>query len=106
MKQGFGIAGLIIAFLAIFAPYGVNIAAVVIAMLLVCIAALAGDRAWAIATSLLSAANLFLFSPLTLAALGVGGGSWVIIIALCILALPIVAIALNASGKMAISKQS
>ncbi len=101
MKQGFGIAALVVAILAIFVPfYSVVVSGV--ALILAAVAALAGDRPFAIATPLIAAANLFLFSPVTLAGLAHSSGGWVIV--LIFLALPVAAIALNASGKLVLGE--
>jgi hypothetical protein len=104
MKVGFGIAALVIALLAIFAPYGVNLVASAVAILLACLAAFAGDRAFSVATSLICIVNFFLFSPFTLAAISVAGGAMAVVFVMLVAATPFVAIALNASGKVVISQ--
>jgi hypothetical protein len=105
MRTGFGITGLIIAIAAIFAPYGINFIVGAIALLLVSIAALAGERVFATVTALLSAANLFLFSPVTLAAvLNTQKEVGLLTGILAFIALPFIAMALNASGKLALKR--
>lgn len=66
MGKGFGIAGLVLAILSAFAAYGFNFGAIWIAMILCTVAALSGDRAFSIASILIAAVGLLLFSPLTL----------------------------------------
>jgi hypothetical protein len=103
MKTGFGIAGLIVAILAIIVPAPINVILTLIAILLVCISAFAGDRPFAIITVILAAVNLFILSPLTLASIA-AGGPVSLLLAVTVLALPILAIMLNASGKVVFGK--
>ena len=103
MKVGFGIAGLVIAILGIFSPLTYSLYVGAAALILVSIGALAGERALAVATALIVAANLFLFSPVTMAWLtddGPHNGRYLWVVIIIFLAMPFIAIALNASGKV------
>lgn len=66
MARGFGIAGLVLAVLSTFAFYGFNFAAIWLAMILCSIAILNGERALSIASLLIAAAGLLIFSPMTM----------------------------------------
>lgn len=93
MDKGLGIAGLVFAIIALFFPFGIVLSAV--AILLTSIAALAGDRPFTIATLAIAAVNTFLLSPSTWIFMQEPAFVLGVIVAA---ALPIVAIALNASG--------
>jgi FHA domain len=103
MAKGLGIAGLVLAIVAIFTPV-VSLFVTLIAMVLVSVAALFGDRVFAVAAVTIGAVNTFFLSPLTLVAMvgeaGGHGSYYLLIIALVFLVSPIVAIVLNASGKL------
>ena len=108
MAKGFGIAAMIIAIIAIFVPFPVTFIPVVAALALAVIAALAGDRVFATVTAIISALNVVMFSPLLFAFLMDGsarGGSAYLLPMLAALAAPFVAMALNASGKLAFGKK-
>ena len=97
MAKGFGIAALVLAIVAIFVPgYGTLLSG--LALILAAIGALAGDRAFAVATPLIAAANAYFLSPLLWHAAGQGGSGGVVLLILAFLALPLVAIGLNANG--------
>jgi hypothetical protein len=105
MEKSFGIAGIIAAVVAIIAPYGLNLAVIAVALLLVSAGALAGERTFAVAAALVCAANIFVFSPLTLlAVMGAENEGGFLGVVLVFLALPFAAIALNASGKVVLNK--
>ena len=74
MNKGFGIAALVIAIIAIFIPV-VGIFFSGAGLILAAIAALAGDRAFAVATLLIAGVNTFFMSPSVWAALA-GSGRW------------------------------
>lgn len=64
MNKGLGIGAMVVAILAIFVPV-VTIYVVWLALALAILAALMGDRVFPIVTVLISAINLFFFSPMT-----------------------------------------
>jgi hypothetical protein len=101
MRQGFGIAALVVVILAIFVPlYSFIVSG--LALILAAVAALAGDRPFAIATPLIAAANFLLLSPVALAYVDSHSGAWLIV--LIFLALPFAAISLNSSGKVVLGE--
>lgn len=111
MVLGFGITALILTVLAIFAPGGINLILVAIAVTLSIVAALFGDRAFSIITSILSYVNILLLSPATLFSLSMMEGKtqehgWTgpLIFVLIGIALPIVAVGLNASNVLKLNK--
>ena len=102
MAKGFGIAALIVALVAFGVPL-VGLFVSGLALLLAAIGALAGDRVFAIATPILVAINTFVLSPTTWMALAGGSngeGKVLTVVILAALALPIIAIFLNVSGKI------
>jgi len=104
MANGFGIAALVFAILAIFIPFGIVISA--IAIVLAIVAALAGDKMFAIATAVIALVNTLFLSPSTWIVLSgsdpnASGILKVLIFVVCLL--PIGAILLRASGKASIS---
>src|SRR5262245_32489584 len=101
MAKGFGIAALVFALLAIPLPFGFVLSA--IAMICAAIAALAGDRGFAIASLVIAAVNTFVLSPTTYMFLhggDPGARAFFVTLVLIFGALPIVAIVLNSSGKL------
>ena len=104
--KGVGIAALVIAIVSIFTPI-VTLYVIWVALLIAGIAGLMGDRSFTIATIAISAVNLVLLSPVTLAVLigtseGQGGDGGLIAITTVFFALPVGAIILSASGKAAL----
>jgi hypothetical protein len=101
MAKGFGIAALVFALIAIFIPFGFVLSG--IAILLACVAALAGDRTFTIATTVIAVVNTLFLSPSTWIFLGGNDPSaqramtTMIVVGV---ALPIIAIVLNATGKV------
>lgn len=85
----FGIAGLAIAVLAIFMPF-YTLQALMAALAMASIGAYLGDRIWFLVTTMICVLNLFLFSPVTLAALALevrfGGIRYALLIGTCFLA--------------------
>jgi hypothetical protein len=107
MSKGFGIAALVCAILAIFIPLGIFLSAV--AIVLACIAALAGDRIFATATAIIAVVNTLFLSPSTWIMLGGGDPAAKSFMTGLILvggALPFVAMALNAAGKISLKSRS
>ena len=109
MAKGFGIAALVVAIIAIFVPfYGIHLSA--IALILAALAALAGDRAFAVATPIIAAADAYFLTPSLWLAMkgteqsGGSGGLWMGLIVF--LAAPFVAIALNASGMIVLDRKT
>lgn len=103
MGKGFGIAALVFALLAIFMPMGFVLSA--IAMVLAAVAALAGDRTFTIASLAIAAVNTIFLSPSTWIMLGGGdpGARSAMLTGIIIFGgLPILAMILNASGKLVI----
>ena len=103
MAKGFGIAALVFALLAIFFPIGIVLSG--IAMLLASIAALAGDRTFTIASLAIAIVNTFALSPSTWIMLQGGdpGAQAAMTTAILVgIGLPIVAMILNATGKLVI----
>ena len=101
MSKGFGIAALVCAIVAIFIPFGIVVSAV--AIVLACIAALAGDRIFATATAVIALVNTLFLSPSTWIMLGgndPGAHSFMMTLILVGVAFPFVAMALNAAGKL------
>ena len=113
MAKGFGIIGLILASGAIFIPF-VSRFVIWLALLLVTVSALAGDRLFAVATVIASFLNVVFWSPATMLMLigDVGasrqfaehGSPMVFILALILFAAPIVAVILNATGKVVLAQ--
>lgn len=104
MANGFEIAALVFAILAIFIPFGIVISA--IAIILAIVAALSGDKTFAIATAVIALVNTLFLSPSTWIVLSgsdanASGILKVLIFVICLL--PIGAIFLRASGKASIS---
>ena len=94
--------------LTFFVPF-VGILGTGLAMILAAVGALAGDRVFAIITSLVGAISVFVFSPVMWAVMAAPYKSnrretlfFVIVIA--VLALPLIIIFLNSSGKIAFGK--
>ena len=110
MRQGFGIAGLVIVFFAMIAFFPINLVLSAVAILCAVVAALAGDRIFAVITALAAGGNVFILSPLTVAAMmgeGMGQGTaGVLFVVLAFIAAPFIAIWLNASGKIALGEKS
>lgn len=103
MAKGFGTAGLVFALLGIFFPFGIILS--VVAICLAIAAGLMGDRALAASTSLVVLVNTFVLSPsvwIVLAQAGSGLG-WLFVIGAL---LPFGAIALNASGGLAVDSST
>jgi hypothetical protein len=101
MSKGFGIAALVCAIIAIFIPLGIFVSA--IAIILACAAALAGDRIFATATAIIAVVNTLFLSPSTWIMLGgndPGAKSFMTVVILVGGALPFIAMALNAAGKI------
>lgn len=99
MAKGFGIAGLVLAILSAFAAYGFNFGAIWLSMIACGIAAFQGDRVFTIASVVIAAAGLLLFSPITLAVVMTnlhGGNSGAVIMAFAPFLIPIIAIVINA----------
>lgn len=69
MAKGFGIAALVLAILSLLSPYGINFAVIWAAMICAAVAGLNGDRGLTIASALIAFAGLWVFAPLTLAAI-------------------------------------
>lgn len=109
MAKGFGIAALVVAILAIFTPV-VGILLSALALVLASIGALAGDRAFAVATPLIAGVNTFFLSPSTWIhienARHDSGISALMIGFYVLLAAPVIAIALNASGKVMLDRKT
>ncbi|MCJ8325151.1 MAG: hypothetical protein HRU29_11955 [Rhizobiales bacterium] len=102
MDKGFGISAIVVVIISFFIPVIGHIG-VAIAMVLASIGALAGDRTFAIITTIVGAVSIFIFSPLMWVAI-YGLGSVGVAFVIVILALPIIAIRLNASGKIELGK--
>lgn len=93
MRQGFGIAALVVAIVSIFAFYGFNFVLIWVAMICAGVAALNGDRAFSIASMVVALTGLVILSPVTMAAVAVDrhNGNWFgVIIAFAPFLLPIV----------------
>lgn len=102
MEKGFGIAALIIAVIAIFIPMPVWLCVSWVALLLVTVAALAGDRVFSISVIVLTIVNTVVFSPVTLALLlGANEFSWLLAFHIVAIITPIAAVILKASGILA-----
>jgi hypothetical protein len=107
MEKGFGIAALVCAIIAIFLPFGIVLSAV--AIILAVIAALAGDKTFAIATTVIAFVNTMFLSPSTWIMLGGGDPGaknfyTTLIIVGCLL--PVGAIILHSAGKASIGRQT
>lgn len=107
MSKGFGIAALVCAIIAIFIPLGIAVSAV--AIVLACTAALSGDRIFATATAVIALVNTLFLSPSTWIMLGSndpGAKTFMTMLILVGAALPFVAMALNAAGKLTLKSKS
>jgi hypothetical protein len=106
MAKGFGIAGLVLAILAIFVPLaGIFISG--IAVVCAVVAALAGDRVFATAVPLIAGVNTFFLSAsvwIMMAQQSQAERSSFTFLVLAFVAAPFVAMILNATGKIGISK--
>lgn len=105
MHKGFGIAALVLAIIGVVLPvFGVWLSA--LACVIAVFAALGGDRAFSVATSIIHAANVFLLSPLYMIGLtemakqGSAGANVAVIVLMIAIIAPLVGIWLNASGKI------
>lgn len=106
MAKGFGIAALVFALIAVVMPFGIFISAIAIALAV--ISALAGDRVFATATALIAFVNTLFLSPSTWILLGGYDPSATSVITTVIVigvALPFVAMALNATGRLTLEKR-
>src|SRR5262245_6960619 len=102
MAKGFGIAALVLAIIAIFIPGTVWLYVAWGAALLAATGALAGDRIFAGAVTLLIIVNTLFLSPFTLPLLmKVDVVSIIHVVAVLV---PLIAIALNATGTIALSR--
>jgi hypothetical protein len=104
MAKGCGIAALVFAILAIFIPFGIIVS--VIAIVFAVVAALAGDKVFAVATALIALVNTFVLSPSTwilLAGSDPSASSVLKVVFFVACLLPIGAIFLHSTGKMSIS---
>jgi hypothetical protein len=110
MRQGFGIAALVIVFFGMIAFFPINLLLSAVAIICAVVAALAGDRIFAVITALAAGGNVFILSPLTVAAMmgeGMRGGTTgILFVVLAFIAAPFIAIWLNASGKVALGEKS
>jgi hypothetical protein len=101
MEKGFGIAGLVIAIVAIFIPVaGIFVSAV--ALVLVGIGALAGDRIFTTATAMIAIVNTMFLSPSLWIILQTKSDQeqrFYVILTMLFVAFPFAAMALNAAGK-------
>lgn len=110
MGTGFGVAALIIALVGFFIPiFGIFVTG--IALILAAIGALAGDKVFATATAIFSAASIFVFSPSMWAVMATpddptGGKTNIYILIGVFLALPFIAMFLRSSGKLMIGKRT
>lgn len=98
MEKGLGIGAMVVAILAIFVPV-VTIYVVWGALVLATLAALMGDKTFAIVTILISAMNLVFLSPMTWAAIAgenIGGGNMLFYVTIALFITPIVAMVMNA----------
>ncbi len=101
MSQGLGIVGFIIVIFSIIIPLaGPYIS--FLALVIVALGALFGERTYAIATPIIAAANLFLFSPTWLITLSQSeepdGSNPAMFFTIVFLALPFVGIVLETAG--------
>lgn len=107
MAKGFGIAGLVLAILAIFVPIaGLFISG--IAIICAIVAALAGDRIFATATPLIAGVNTFFLSAsvwIMLAQQSSSERSSFAVFILACVAAPFVAMILNQTGKISIGSR-
>jgi len=110
MRLGFGIAALVIMFFGMIAFFPINLLLSGVAIICAIVAALAGDRIFAVITALAAGGNVFILSPLTVAAMmGEGmsqGTGSVFFVVIAFVAAPFIAIWLNASGKVALGQKS
>lgn len=107
MSKGFGIAALVCAIIAVLIPLGIVVSAV--AIVLASIAALSGDRIFATATAVIALVNTLFLSPSTWIMLGggdQGAKSFMTVVVLVGGALPFIAMALNAAGKISLKSQA
>ena len=104
MAKGCGIAALVFAIVAIFIPFGIIVSA--IAIVLAIVAALAGDKVFAVATALIALVNTFVLSPSTwilLSGSDPSASSVLKVVFFVVCLLPIGAIFMHSAGKMSIS---
>jgi hypothetical protein len=107
MAKGFGIAGLVLAILAIVVPI-VGIAISGIAIVCAIVAALASDRVFATAIPLIAGINTFFLSASVWVVMGQQSQAqnWSFtLFVLAWVAAPFVAMALNATGKVVLDKK-
>jgi hypothetical protein len=100
MAKGFGIAALVCAILAIFVPLGIFVSAIAIGCAV--IAALAGDRIFATATTVIALINTMFLSPSTwilLSGHDPSAKSFMTMVILVGGALPFIAMWLHATGR-------
>ncbi|MGA7673684.1 MAG: hypothetical protein WCA78_01400 [Rhizomicrobium sp.] len=98
MAKGFGIAALVLAILSMFSPYGINFAAIWLAMICATVAVFSGDRGLSIAATVIAIAGMLIFSPLTLAAIMAGANhsddAGIVVVGVVPFAFPIFALAM------------
>lgn len=113
MAKGFGIAGLVLGILAIFVPV-VSLFIIWLALVLVTLSAMFGDRIFSVATLTISIVNVLFLSPITIIALvgeqigteRTGGSSVLLVGSLIVFAGPIIGLILNATGRVAFGSSS
>ena len=68
MAKGLGIAGLVVALIALFAPLPLNVILLLLMALILVVAALGGERVFTVASVVISTVNVLVLSPVTLGA--------------------------------------
>jgi hypothetical protein len=112
LGAGIGLAALIIAFIGMWMPL-VGLFVGWLALIIVCVAALCGDKGFTIATVILSAVAFIFFTPSLWLEAGASadatsghGAPLLRIISIVLLAAPIGCIILFSTGKLAIKKRA
>lgn len=112
MAKPFGIAALVFAILFLVVPFGPNFVVGPVAVLCATVAALAGDRVFSIVTSIVYLVGYFFLSPVTLAAIGGAtiasgneGNPIFVFLGGVPGLLPLIGIALNATGRLSFGRQ-
>lgn len=103
MKQGFGIASVIVVLLAIIAPGPYSLILSMLGLVLAAVGALGGDKVFAVVAPIVAAVNIIFLSPLLHSVMKPDATFWMA--AAAFIAAPLVSIALHSNGILRIGEK-
>ena len=107
MGKALGISAFVLALIAVFTPF-FGLYVTFIALVLATIGALAGDKVFSLVTVVIGFVNTFLLSPFSVMMLfgaqDQAGNTPLLTVTIVLLVAPIIAIFLNATGRVAIGR--